>query len=306
MVLDGMCFLVILAGTSATLLLAPKLEYHLARYRNFRRYRSLIISVGFVALVTLGYTWQARTTYVDDLNLCYHAHFEEHTRSAGPGYDDYGELIPRPSWSGGTARDWTFIRHYHKYTELGYCSYGWPHQNWKAYSGAPTYEVRKNSPSDRWPKEPGNYIFVRHTDSRLVPVYAGSSDNLKESLSNPDLHERADCIRKEGATHIHAALSHGNVSRREDRHAYFVHVFAPPCNEGPKPEYRMGTGLVEGHVVSWDGKSGKDYTYRNDGDYADEPGNYVFAKYEKKGTAPNRQGQPESGWLLLYAGESST
>ena len=52
----------------------------------------------------------------------------------------------------------------------------------------------------------------------------------------------------------------------------------------------MGTGLVEVHLVSWAGKSGKDYTYRLDGDYADGQGAYVFAKYQEREQDPAHRG----------------
>ena len=43
------------------------------------------------------------------------------------------------------------------------------------------------------------------------------------------------------------------------------------------------------HLVSWAGKSGKDYTYRLDGDYADGQGTYVFAKYQEREQDPTHR-----------------
>ena len=255
-----------------------------------------------MTLLVAGCIWQARTAKNDDLGLCYHAHFGSHTWSKGPYYDEYGELIPNLTRYGSTSGDFTLIRHYHPDTELGYCAGNdWNNQEWKAYSGSPNFQVREYGSSHMWPEEPGNYIFVRHTEKRLIPVYAGSTDNLMESLSNPALHEKADCLRKEGATHIHARLTYRLT---KDHIAYIVRTFAPPCNDLPQVEYEMETGLVEGHVVSWSGKSGKAYTYFNDGEYENAPGNYVFAKYEAEGIGPSVGEESKAAWVLLHTGEA--
>ena len=195
------------------------------------KHKALIVSVGLVTLLVAGYVWQARTTKNEDLGLCYHAHIEDHTWDTRPYYDEYGEVIPKSTILISTNRDLIFIRHYHPDSELGYCAGNdWGSQKWKADRGSPMYEVREYGSSDRWPEEPGNYIFVLQTATRLIPVYAGNTDSLMESLSNPDLHERADCIRKEGATHIHAKLNYG-VASRKGHIGYIVRTFAPACNQ---------------------------------------------------------------------------
>lgn len=62
--------------------------------------------------------------------------------------------------------------------------------------------------------------------------------------------------------------------------------------------------MTEGHVVAWTGKSGEEYIYFNDGNYPDEPGNYVFAKYERKGYDANWK--PNFEWVALFAGEAES
>ena len=142
------------------------------------KHKALIVSVGLVTLLVAGYVWQARTTKNEDLGLCYHAHIEDHTWDTRPYYDEYGEVIPKSTILISTNRDLTFIRHYHPDSELGYCAGNdWGSQKWKADRGSPMYEVREYGSSDRWPEEPLGL----------------STGILMESLSNPDLHERADC-----------------------------------------------------------------------------------------------------------------
>ena len=126
-----------------------------------------------------GYMWQARTTK-DGFGPCFHAHFDAHPRKVGPRYDQCGELshIVKPSDPRGGGVDFPFIRHYHSPTPLGYCverdSQG---QNWKYYAGWLDFEIRDYRPSDRWPETLGSYIFVKHTDDQLFPIYVGQTDN---------------------------------------------------------------------------------------------------------------------------------
>ena len=86
---------------------------------------------------------------------------------------------------------------------------------------------------------------------------------------------------------------------------YIVRTFDPPCNEGHRTRLDMGTELVEGHIVSWTGESGQEYTYFNNGNYPDVPGNYVFAKYEKRGLDPLDWNKPLFEWIPLYVGETN-
>ena len=248
--------------------------------------------------------WQARTTQ-SEYGLCYHAHFESHVPSLSPRYDVDG-IRERGGRYGVGARDFlTLIRHYHPATQLGYCAgHTWEAQAWRYGAGSISYEVRDYEASDRWPDEPGRYIFVRHTNDRLFPIYAGYTDSLRESLSVPGDHEKADCITENGATHIHARSDNPQSRFVEDHNEYLVRAYSPPCNEGHRIRLEMGTELVEGHVVSWAGESGENYTYANDGNYPDEPGNYAFAKYEQRGYDSNWN--PDFKWVLLYVGEADS
>ena len=256
-----------------------------------------------VLVIIGGWMWQARNTQ-NEFGLCYHAHFEGHGPSLSPRYDMDGIRERGGRFAGGGA-GLTFIRHYHSPTQLGYCAgHTWDSQLWRYGAGWIGYQVREYEPSDEWPEEPGRYIFVRHTDDRLFPIYAGYTDNLRESLSIPGDHEKADCITENGTTHIHARSDNPQPRFVEDHNEYLVRAFSPPCNEGHRTRLEMGTELVEGHIVSWTGESGEDYTYVNDGNYPDAPGNYAFAKYEQRGYDSNWN--PHFEWVLLYVGEADS
>ena len=57
--------------------------------------------------------------------------------------------------------------------------------------------------------EAGNYIFAKVVNGYWSPVYIGQTANLAERF---DDHHKAQCIKSNGATHIHAHL---NAMERE-------------------------------------------------------------------------------------------
>ena len=250
--------------------------------------------------------WQARTTK-EFGTTCFHAHFQSHAPRPGPRYDNSGKVnsVVEPGSSSGGSPDITLMRHYHPDTHLGYCEGHDRHtQTWGSYRWGIGFDVRENKRSDRWPEEPGTYIFVKHTHERLVPIYVGYTDNLKVTLSNPMNHHAIGCIDGEGVTHIHARLNDGD-DKNEDA-AYLVNALGPPCNEDQRTRLEMGTELVEGHIISLVGKSGKEYTYSNDGNYPNVQGNYIFAKYDKWGFDPQDWNKLKYEWKLLFAGETDS
>ena len=241
--------------------------------RLFERNGCLTTAVLLVLVVIGAYMLQARTT--KDGYDCWHAHFDAHVRKVGPRYDLYGKLayIVEPSDYRGDGDMLTFLRHHHRQSVLGYCAdYDHDRQPWT--EDRIGFEVHIYEPSDRWPDAPGSYIFVKHTDEQLFPIYVGYTDSLKETLRTPHDYEKADCIDENGATHIHARLADRDWGK--DIETDMVRTFRPPCNG----EYRDGDGdlrgsevressqrtmeeglkvraeLVKGHVVSWTGKSG--------------------------------------------------
>jgi len=78
----------------------------------------------------------------------------------------------------------------------------------------------------------GNYIFARQEpEGKWVPVYIGQGD-LGDRVGN---HHRAECIRRKGATHVHARLNASEADRREeegDLLAAHPEAYVPAgCNE---------------------------------------------------------------------------
>ncbi len=80
--------------------------------------------------------------------------------------------------------------------------------------------------------EAGNYIFTKVTSSNTwAPVYIGETDNLWRRLNDEiESHHKIDCIRAEGAAHIHTHPTPGGEAVRKDEEAALVRHWNPPCN----------------------------------------------------------------------------
>ena len=75
---------------------------------------------------------------------------------------------------------------------------------------------------------PGNYIFAKETTpGHWSPLYIGQTKSLKTRLSD---HEKEACAKRNGATHIHANASGGEVGRLAEEKDLITH-WKPPCNE---------------------------------------------------------------------------
>ena len=280
--------------------------------RFFRAIHGGWIALALVILMVSCYMWQARTT-IENPSLCFHAHLGTHVSWYGARYDGYGTFLywVKPVAQRGGNTDLTFLRHYHGPEPLGTCAetnlngHAWTLDSVAGHLIG--FEFRKYEASGRWPDSPGMYVFVRHTDEHLYPVYAGYTDSLRESLRDPDSHEQSRCIGENSATHIHARLDNGYYG--SDLVPEFIRAFGPPCNGGSKAagwdSVEMGTGLVEDHEISLVGRSGREYAYTNSGEYPAGPGNYTFAKYVQQGFDPNYQYQMRFGWVLLYVGKAA-
>ena len=78
-------------------------------------------------------------------------------------------------------------------------------------------------------EEPGNYIFAKETVSRnWSPCYIGETENLNQRLGD---HEKEECARRHGATHIHAHLNSGGEDVRRKEEKDLIMKWKPPCNE---------------------------------------------------------------------------
>lgn len=75
--------------------------------------------------------------------------------------------------------------------------------------------------------EPGNYIFAKKDAAgNWVAVYLGETSDLSERF---DHHHRKDCIKRNGATHIHAHLNLSKSDRIAEE-TDLRHSYDPPCN----------------------------------------------------------------------------
>ena len=169
-----------------------------------------------------------------DSTHCQHAHWSKHTPSVQP-YDLYGRLrsdrVVQHHWSGPLNA--TFLRHNHGRRPIGSCAFAIPNrQGWELGFTSLGFAFFEYEPSGRWPDKPGNYLMVRHTDEQRYPIYAGYTEDLRESLREPDEHERAACFKEQGVTHIHARLL--KVDRAEFGMKVadgFIQDYEPPCND---------------------------------------------------------------------------
>ena len=77
---------------------------------------------------------------------------------------------------------------------------------------------------------PGNYIYSKlNSNGKWVAVYVGETENLK----NRDLesHHQKDCIKRNGATHIHVHKSSTVKSVRLDEETDLRANYNPTCNK---------------------------------------------------------------------------
>ena len=76
---------------------------------------------------------------------------------------------------------------------------------------------------------PGNYCFAKETKPKTwTPIYFGETEDLSERFDN---HHKMPCIKREGATHIHAHESNADKKVRCAEEADLVAKRQPPCND---------------------------------------------------------------------------
>ncbi|MBN2412968.1 GIY-YIG nuclease family protein [candidate division KSB1 bacterium] len=77
-------------------------------------------------------------------------------------------------------------------------------------------------------EEGGNYIFaLESSPGHWSSVYIGQTNNLNERLEN---HEKENCARSNGATHIHAHLNSLKQNRLNEE-LDLIKKWKPVCNE---------------------------------------------------------------------------
>lgn len=76
---------------------------------------------------------------------------------------------------------------------------------------------------------PGNYVFAKETKPNTFrPIYIGQTGDLSERF---DDHHKMPCIKKEGATHIHAHESSKDKTDRLTEETDLVRRLNPICNQ---------------------------------------------------------------------------
>ena len=98
---------------------------------------------------------------------------------------------------------------------------------WVGQSGK-TYKYWIYPIGQSFKAQAGNYIFARQTKpNTYLPIYIGQTEDLSERF---DDHHKKDCIKREGATHIHAHLNADKQSRL-DEESDLIAKWLPTCND---------------------------------------------------------------------------
>ena len=107
-----------------------------------------------------------------------------------------------------------------------------PSVNWSGASGKSyTYYVWP-LPVHFDPTQNGNYIYsCVNEDNKWIPIYIGQGD-LRDRTEN---HHKAACIKRKGATHVHAHLNSVEADKLEEEQdllANYANAYEPNgCNE---------------------------------------------------------------------------
>ena len=78
-------------------------------------------------------------------------------------------------------------------------------------------------------QQPGNYIYAKLNAQGLwVPIYIGQTGNLNERITAN--HEKAGCIDRNGATHIHVHTTPAGEKARLAEEKDLILFWQPVCN----------------------------------------------------------------------------
>lgn len=82
---------------------------------------------------------------------------------------------------------------------------------------------------DKFDTVPANYIFTKETETGThKPIYIGETEDISERF---DYHHKIDCIRRNGATHIHAHKSSNDKETRCLEESDLIDKWKPICND---------------------------------------------------------------------------
>lgn len=97
---------------------------------------------------------------------------------------------------------------------------------WKGASRR-EYEYRVYNLDARWNDVPGNYIFAARLGSGWKAIYVGETESFVDRLPT---HEKWPCVRRNGATHIHAHINRAGTAARRSEESDLIAEHRPPCN----------------------------------------------------------------------------
>lgn len=99
--------------------------------------------------------------------------------------------------------------------------------NWTGQSGK-TYTHHIHPIDTTFKEAPGNYLYAKESSpGRWSPLYIGQTKNLSDRLSN---HEKENCARRQGATHIHAHINSNGEAARLVEEKDLIDKWSPHCN----------------------------------------------------------------------------
>ena len=76
---------------------------------------------------------------------------------------------------------------------------------------------------------PANYIFAKETSPDIYSaIYIGETGDISERF---DYHHKMDCIKRNGATHIHTHKSSSSEKVRKTEETDLLALRKTPCND---------------------------------------------------------------------------
>jgi predicted GIY-YIG superfamily endonuclease len=103
-----------------------------------------------------------------------------------------------------------------------------PDINWEGVSGK-KYGYWIHKIRTEFKDEPGSYIYAKETKpNSWAPVYIGQTSSLKNRLAD---HEKENCAKRNGATHIHAHTSSNTEETGKAEEIDLIRNYRPVCNE---------------------------------------------------------------------------
>ena len=76
----------------------------------------------------------------------------------------------------------------------------------------------------------GNYIFAKSVAGKWRAVYIGESSDLNDR-TDLESHHKGACIKRNGATHVHAHLTSGGEKVRRAEESDLLDNRDPVCND---------------------------------------------------------------------------